>query len=407
MDASADGNQAAEAVAGIAGVRLAAAGANIRYRDRLDLVAVELAPGSETAAVFTRNAFRAAPVTIARRHLAASPPRYLLINAGNANAGTGAAGEDAALACCRALAGQCDVNPEQVLPFSTGVIGEPLPVERVVGALPELLARLDARAWLDAARGILTTDTRPKFASAELDFGGESVRIAGIAKGAGMIRPDMATMLAFVFTDARLRRDQLDGLLREQVEHSFHRITVDGDTSTNDACLLCASGAGMALEASDGAPWERFRSALAGVFRQLAQAIIRDAEGARKFIAVRVREGGSVDECLRVAWAVAHSPLVKTACYAADPNWGRILAAVGRAGLAELDLSGVGICLGDVPVVTGGAPDPNYTETAGLAAMAGGEIEIDIRLGRGDCAETVWTSDLSLDYVRINAEYRT
>jgi len=389
------------------GVRLAATGAGIRYRDRLDLVAVELAPGSETAAVFTRNAFRAAPVEVAAAHLAATPPRYLLINAGNANAGTGEAGLKAALACCRALARRGGVAAEEVLPFSTGVIGETLPVERVADALPELVSRLDAGAWRDAAEGILTTDTRPKTAWRQIDLGGSSVRIAGIAKGAGMIRPNMATMLAFIFTDAKLNRGQVEALLREHVEHSFNRITVDGDTSTNDACTLTATGAGLDLTQAAAAELAPFSAALKAVFQYLAQAIIRDAEGAGKFITVRVSEGGTAAECRKVAYAVAESPLVKTACFASDPNWGRILAAVGRAGVDGLDLAGLRIFLGGAPVVANGAPHPDYSEAAGRAAMAGGDIEIDIRLGRGECAETVWTSDLSHEYVRINAEYRS
>ena len=407
MAASADGGSPPAPVKTVPGVRLAAVRANIRYADRLDLVAMELAPESETAAVFTRNAFCAAPVEIARQHLAAASPRYLLINAGNANAGTGAAGRKAALTCCEALARRGGVAAEQVLPFSTGVIGEALPVERITNALPQLTARFDSASWPEAAKGILTTDTRPKTAFTELDCGGDIVRIAGIAKGAGMIRPDMATMLAFVFTDAKLGRAQVDALLREQVEHSFNRITVDGDTSTNDACVLTATGAGMALSEENGADWNSFRAALAEVFRRLAQAIIRDAEGAGKFITLRVSEGASAGECLQVAYAVAESPLVKTACFASDPNWGRILAAVGRAGLANLDLAGLRIYLGDTPVVANGEPHPDYSEEAGLTAMAGTDIDIDIRLGRGACAETVWTSDLSHDYVRINAEYRT
>ena len=368
---------------------------------------MELAEGSETCAVFTRNAFCAAPVEIARRHLDIASPRYLLINAGNANAGTGGAGRGAALACCRALAQHRGISLEQVLPFSTGVIGEALPVDSIGKAMPQLLAKLDAESWPDAARGILTTDTKAKSAWAELDVNGKSLRIAGFAKGAGMIRPDLATMLAFVFTDAKLSRGQVDALLREQVEHSFNRITVDGDTSTNDACVFCATGAGPTPVESDSVNWNRFREALGQVFRHLAQAIIRDAEGAGKFITVRVSEGGNSGECLRVGYAVAESPLVKTACFASDPNWGRILAAVGRAGVENLDLGRLRILLGGVPVVAGGEPHENYSEEAGLAAMAGTDIEIDIRLGRGDCEETVWTSDLSHEYVRINADYRT
>ncbi len=407
MAASADSGVSPGPIAELPGVRLAAAKAGIRYQGRLDLVAVELAPGSETAAVFTRNAFRAAPVEIAASHLATAPPRYLLINAGNANAGTGEAGREAALACCRALARHGGVAAQEVLPFSTGVIGQALPVERVTDALPRLLARLDAGTWRAAAEGILTTDTRPKTAWAEVEIGASRIRIAGIAKGAGMIRPNMATMLAFLFTDAKLGRGQVEALLREHVEHSFNRITVDGDTSTNDACTLTATGAGLDLTEAGAAELEPFSAALGAVFQHLAQAIIRDAEGAGKFITVRVAEGGTAEECLKVAYAVAESPLVKTACFASDPNWGRILAAVGRAGVDGLDLAGLRIFLGGAPVVANGAPHPDYSEAAGLAAMAGGDIEIDIRLGRGDCAETVWTSDLSHEYVRINAEYRS
>lgn len=408
MAGSADGSLPPTPVRTLRGVRLAATRANIRQRDRLDLVVVELAPGSEVAAVFTRNAFRAAPVEVAREHLAAAQPRYLLINAGVANAGTGAAGRHAALECCRALARHCNVSTEQVLPFSTGVIGEALPVDRMCAALPRAVARLDTDAWPEAARGILTTDTRQKTAYTELLLDGRIVRIAGIAKGSGMIRPDMATMLAFIFTDARLSRAQLDQLMREQVEHSFNRITVDGDTSTNDACVLAATGASEVAPGDlENGSWQVFRTAMTEIFRQLAQAIIRDAEGASKFITIHVSEGANAGECLQVAYAVAESPLVKTACFASDPNWGRILAAVGRAGLENLDLGRLRISLGGTPVVANGEPHPDYSEEAGLTAMAGTDIDIRICLGRGECEETVWTSDLSHDYIRINAEYRT
>ncbi len=407
MAGSADGQVSPPIPGSIDGLRLAAVEAAIRGPGRLDLVAVELAPETEAAAVFTRNAFRAAPVEIAQAHLAAASPRYLLINAGNANAGTGAAGRAAALACCRALAGRRGVAVEQVLPFSTGVIGEALPVERITAALPRLLGRLDAQAWSDAAAGIMTTDTQNKTAWAEIELCPGKARIAGIAKGAGMIRPGMATMLAFVFTDAKLHRRELDSLLRAQVSRSFNRITVDGDTSTNDAVLFAATGAGVHYRELGGACRNAFEAALGNVFLQLAQAIIRDAEGASKFITVRVSEGASVGECLQVAYAVAESPLVKTACFAADPNWGRILAAVGRSGLENLDPAAVRVFLGGAAVVAGGEAHPDYTEALGAAAMEGPEIEIEIRLGRGAHTETVWTSDLSLDYVRINAEYRS
>lgn len=391
----------------VAGVRLGVARAGIKKPDRRDLVVVALAEGSTVAATFTRNAFCAAPVTVAREHLRVRAPRYLLVNTGNANAGTGAAGLRDARDCCAALAAQAGCEDEEVLPFSTGVIGEPLPVGRITAALPQALAALDGNGWEDAAWGIMTTDTVPKVASQRLALSGGSVTITGIAKGSGMIRPDMATMLAFVTTDAAIERDLLQRWLAEAVEGSFNRVTVDGDTSTNDACVLAATGASGVRVAAQGEDATRFRAALGALCRELAQLIVRDGEGATKFITIEVSGGRDAAECAQVAYTVAHSPLVKTAMFAGDPNWGRILAAVGRAGVADLDLDQVVIHLGEACIVRDGGRDPDYTEEAGRAATAGEEVAVRIDLSRGGASTTVWTCDFSYDYVRINAEYRT
>lgn len=390
----------------VGGVRLASVAAGIRYPDRDDLVLIELASGSVASAVFTRNAFCAAPVMLARQHLSRGAPRYLLINSGNANAGNGETGMDDARASCAAVSGATGCEPERVLPFSTGVIGEPLPVERIAAALPRAVAGLDQDGWLDAARAIMTTDTLPKGGSRELELSGGSVRITGIAKGAGMIRPDMATMLAFVATDAVVEPALLDRTLRDAVERSFNAITVDGDTSTNDAMVLIASGAsGVAIETPEDQ--QRFDTAIGEICEWLAQAIVRDAEGATKFVTIDVLGAETGSEARSVAYTVAHSPLVKTALFASDPNWGRILAAVGRAGVEGLDVSRVEIALGDVVIVRGGGRARDYTEAAGQRVMAQDEITLRIDLGRGHAEARVWTSDLSFDYVRINAEYRT
>jgi glutamate N-acetyltransferase/amino-acid N-acetyltransferase len=313
---------------------------------------------------------------------------------------------DDARASCAAVSGATGCEPERVLPFSTGVIGEPLPVERIAAALPRAVAGLDRDGWLDAARAIMTTDTLPKGGSRELELSGGSVRITGIAKGAGMIRPDMATMLAFVATDAVVEPALLDRTLRDAVERSFNAITVDGDTSTNDAMVLIASGAsGVAIETPEDQ--QRFDTAIGEICEWLAQAIVRDAEGATKFVTIDVLGAETGSEARSVAYTVAHSPLVKTALFASDPNWGRILAAVGRAGVEGLDVSRVEIALGDVVIVRGGGRADDYTEAAGQRVMAQDEITLRIDLGRGHAAARVWTSDLSFDYVRINAEYRT
>ena len=388
----------------VAGARLAATAAGIRHPARPDLALMALGAGTRAAAVFTRNAFCAAPVVVARRHLAQGAPRYLLLNAGNANAGNGARGLADAEATCRALAQQAGCGPAEVLPFSTGVIGEPLPTDRIEAALPRLLSTLSDAGWLDAARAIMTTDTVPKVASRQLELEGRTVTITGMAKGSGMICPDMATMLAFVATDAAIPRDRVQALVAAASDASFNRITIDGDTSTNDACLLAATGAaGIELQGDEPA----FYEALEAVFVELAQAIVCDGEGASKFVTVDVAGAADEAEARSVAYTVAHSPLVKTALYASDPNWGRILAAVGRAGIADLAIDGVQIALDDVVIVRDGGRAPDYTEARGQAVMDQAEIRIAIDLGRGRARSWVWTTDLSHEYVRINAEYRT
>jgi glutamate N-acetyltransferase/amino-acid N-acetyltransferase len=392
----------------IAGVTLGCTQAGIRYRERDDLVALAFAPGSTCAAVFTRNAFCAAPVVVARQHLALESPRYLLINSGNANAGTGQPGLAAARETCAHLAAIAGCRAEEVLPFSTGVIGEPLPVERIAAALPGLLAGLAEDGWSRAARAIMTTDTVPKLVSREVAVEGGRIRVTGMAKGAGMICPDMATMLAFLATDAAVPAPLLQECLVEAVEPSFNAITVDGDTSTNDACVLAATGGSGVTVGSAGSP---AGTALFGAVRDvcldLARAIIKDGEGATKLVEIRVEEARERDEARAVAYTIAHSPLVKTALFASDPNWGRILAAVGRAGLRDLDIDGVRIWLDDVRIVQEGGRDPAYTEEAGRRVLAAKELTIRVALGRGDAEARVLTCDLSFDYVKINAEYRT
>ncbi len=392
----------------VAGVRCAAVAAGVRKPGRRDLVLFELAEGSTTAAVFTRNRFRAAPVRVAESHLAEAAPRYLLINTGNANAGTGDAGIEAARACCAAVAERAGVAPQAVLPFSTGVIGEPLPAARIIDAVPDAFAALAADQWPQAAAGILTTDTAPKGASVEVALA-TPVNLTGISKGAGMIRPDMATMLAFLATDAAVTRPVLQVLLREAVEGTFNRISVDGDTSTNDAVTLVATGAagGALIDDPDSADGRLLAAALYDTCLQLAHAVVRDGEGATRFVTVDVGGGRDGDEALAVAYAIAHSPLVKTALFAGDPNWGRLLAAIGRAGIDDLDVAGVSLHLDDVLIATRGGVAPGYREADGAAVMARPEIRIRVDLGRGSAREQVWTTDLSYDYVKINAEYRS
>ncbi|MFW6344842.1 MAG: bifunctional glutamate N-acetyltransferase/amino-acid acetyltransferase ArgJ [Halomonas sp.] len=396
----------------IEGLRLGTAMAGIKKPGRRDLVVIEIPEGARVTGSFTRNAFCAAPVTVAREHQAAcvardAGARYLVINTGNANAGTGEVGLRDARTTCAELARLAGVEEDAVLPFSTGVIGEPLPMDRLVAGLPAALDALGdgPEAWQLAGEGILTTDTRPKGASVTLTLGDATVTINGISKGSGMIHPNMATMLGFVATDASLEQGVLDTLLRETVDRSFNCITVDGDTSTNDACMLISTGRGPVSAGEESLAV--FRNGLQRVMTELAQAIIRDGEGATKFVTLQVNAASSRREALDVAFTVAHSPLVKTALYASDANWGRILAAVGRAPVTDFDVSRVTIDLGEVRLVEGGGRAPGYTEEAGSAVMAREEIVIRIDLARGEESATVWTSDLSHDYVSINADYRS
>lgn len=391
----------------VAGVRIGVTSAGVKKAGRRDVVLFELEAGCAVASVFTRNAFCAAPVIIAREHLDQCMPRYLIVNTGNANAGTGDAGLADAKHCCEAVAQQFACQAEEVLPFSTGVIGEPLPVDRIVSVIPDARGSLDEDNWGEAAHGIMTTDTVAKGASRQIMIAGRTVTITGISKGSGMIRPDMGTMLAYVATDAALDKELLQTCLREAVDDTFNRITVDGDTSTNDACVLIATGkSGVTL--TPGSPeMAEFQQAINEISRQLAQLIIRDGEGATKFISIEVAGGRDETECANVAYTIAHSPLVKTALFASDPNWGRILAAVGRAGVVDLDLRAVAIYLGPVCIVRNGGRAAEYTEAQGQAVMKEEEITIRVDLARGTAETTVWTCDFSYDYVRINAEYRT
>lgn len=393
----------------IAGFRIGVAEAGIKKPGRRDLVVMALDAGSRLAGTFTRNAFCAAPVQVAREHLKASVagPRYLVVNTGNANAGTGPQGLQDAYATCEQFAEIAGCDSRAVLPFSTGVIGEPLPMERLIAALPTAFETLGHSDWSAAAHGIMTTDTRPKGSWREVVLSnGETVTIAGVSKGSGMICPNMATMLGYVATDADLAIEQsaLDAMLQRVVVTSFNSITVDSDTSTNDACMLAVTGQGSRVEGDD---LLAFEVALGDVMLELAQAIIRDGEGATKFVTVEVSEARSLEEARAVGFTVAHSPLVKTALYASDANWGRILAAVGRAPLEDLDVDGVAITLNGISIVEQGGRAASYTEAAGSKAMAEEELVIAIRLGRGQQKARIWTSDLSHDYVTINADYRS
>jgi glutamate N-acetyltransferase/amino-acid N-acetyltransferase len=395
----------------VPGLRIGVAMAAIRKANRKDLVVFALDEGAAVAGVFTRNRFCAAPVQLCQEHLAAGRGiRALLINTGNANAGTGADGLARARRSCEALASQLGIAPQQVLPFSTGVIMETLPIERLEAGLPAAVGALKAEAWLDAAVGIMTTDTLPKAASRQVVIGGRTVNVTGIAKGAGMIRPDMATMLGFVATDAVIGPDLVQALVREAADASFNRITIDGDTSTNDSFVLIATrraGHARIESLASNEEGQALRDAVIAVSMQLAQAIVRDGEGATKFITVRIEAGRSIDECRRVAYAIAHSPLVKTAFFASDPNLGRILAAVGYAGIADLDQGLIDLHLDHVHVVTQGGRHPDYREEQGQRVMKQSEITVTVNLHRGTAASEVWTCDLSHDYVSINADYRS
>ncbi|ENO77282.1 bifunctional ornithine acetyltransferase/N-acetylglutamate synthase protein [Thauera sp. 27] len=397
----------------VQGVRLGVAEAGIRKANRRDLTVIELAPGSRAAGVFTRNRFCAAPVQVCKAHLPDGAVRALVINTGVANAGTGESGVANAQATCAALAAEMGIDASQVLPFSTGVILEPLPMDRLVAGLPKALADLRADGWFDAAHAIMTTDTLAKAVSRQVQLGGKTVTLTGISKGAGMIRPNMATMLGFLACDAAVSQPLLDALVREAADLSFNSITVDGDTSTNDSFVLVATGAAGNDEVVDAASAEfaALRAAIIDVSIALAQAIVRDGEGATKFMSIAVEGGADRDECRKVAYAVAHSPLVKTAFFASDPNLGRILAAIGYAGIDDLDVSKLRVWLGNpdeaVLVAEHGGRAASYVEEAGSRIMKHAELTIRIDLARGSAAATVWTCDFSYDYVKINADYRS
>ena len=388
----------------VLGFKLGTTSAGIKSADRPDLVVMEIAEGSSVAALFTKNAFCAAPVTVCKERLARCTPRYLVTNTGNANAGTGEQGLLDATQTCSALATLAGVEIDTILPFSTGVIGELLPIDKLLAGLPDAFEQLSESGWTDAAQGILTTDTRAKGSSTQ--FGSDKpVTITGIAKGSGMIKPNMATMLAYVATDAVINEELLHRALTLATEKSFNRITVDSDTSTNDSVVLVATGASGVI--IDEESFDSFLENLCQVFTDLAQAIIRDAEGSTKFVSVVVDTAINQSEALKVAYTIAESPLVKTALSASDPNWGRILAAIGRSGIEDLDVNDVQVLLNSVLIADHGARAPSYSEEAGQAAMQPEDIEIRVCLNRGDASEIVWTSDLTHEYVRINAEYRT
>ena len=398
-----------EEISAIAGLQLASMAAGIKKNGNDDLVVITIEASANCAATFTQNSFCAAPVTVAKNHLASEMPRALLINSGNANAGTGDTGLQNALQSCQWLAETLDCSAQQVLPFSTGVIGEQLPMPVLKAGIEKISNQLSEDNWLSAAQGIMTTDTVAKAVSKTITLDNKTVTISGIAKGSGMICPNMATMLAFIATDADIEADFLQQCLSTVVDESFNAITVDGDTSTNDACVLIATGKAANRPLASTAETEAavFADALADICRHLAQAIVRDGEGATKFVTVNVLHAQSKDEAKQVAYTIAHSPLVKTALFASDPNWGRILAAVGRAGIEQLDISRVNIFLGDVCIVRHGGVDENYSEEKGQRVMQQDEISITVELNRADESATVWTSDLSHEYVRINSEYRS
>lgn len=393
----------------VAGIKIGSSEAYVRYPNRRDLVVFELAEGSTVAGVFTQSAFAAAPVVVSKQHLAENAIRYLIINTGNANAATGQMGIDNAKRTCGQLAQLAGVEANQVLPFSTGVIGEQLPIERLLAGIQPALDHLSTENWVAAAHGIMTTDTTPKGASEQFELDGISYHITGISKGAGMIRPNMATMLGFVATDAPISQSLLQQLLKAAVAQSFNRISIDGDTSTNDACILVATAqaGGAVIDSSDDPRYQPFLAVLSRVMLRLAQLIVRDGEGASKFITVSVEGGANTQECCDVAYSVADSPLIKTALFASDPNWGRIAMAIGKAGVVDLDCNRVQIFLGEVQICRDGGVAADYQEADGARVMQEKEIHIRIDLGRGEAKDTVYTCDLSYDYVKINADYRS
>jgi glutamate N-acetyltransferase/amino-acid N-acetyltransferase len=393
----------------ISGIRLGIASAGIKKPGRRDMTLIELAPGSRVAGVFTQNRFCAAPVTLCKSHLQSGNIRALVVNTGNANAGTGEDGLNRARQTCAAVAQLFDITPQQVLPFSTGVILEPLPIDKMLSALPAAKADLSEGHWAEAAHAIMTTDTVAKAASTQIQLGGKTVNVTGIAKGSGMIHPNMATMLGYVATDAAVSQDMLDRLVKEVADVSFNCVTVDGDTSTNDSFILIATGQAGNAEVSDSASadYAELKAALNRVAIQLAQAMARDGEGATKFMTVQIEGGRNHAECKQIAYAIARSPLVKTAFFASDPNLGRILAAIGYAGVTDLDVNNMEVYLGDVLVAEKGGRATSYTEAMGAAVMKEAEITIRALLHRGEAIATIWTCDFSYDYVKINAEYRT
>ena len=397
----------------VAGIEIGVAEAGIKKPNRKDLLVLKLAPTATVAGVFTLNRFCAAPVQIAKANLAAvtagaAPIRALLVNTGNANAGTGESGLADAQASCAALAELLGCAPQQILPFSTGVILEPLPVQRLVAGLPQAVAALTADNWFSAAEAIMTTDTQPKAGSRRVTIGGHAVTLTGISKGAGMIKPNMATMLGFLAFDATVAQPVLDQLVKQAADKSFNCITIDGDTSTNDSFMLVATGAGsLVIDSIDSPHYAELAAAVTELSTFLAQAIVRDGEGATKFMTVTVEDGRNVEECRKIAYSIAHSPLVKTAFFASDPNLGRILAAIGYAGVDDLDVGQLNLYLDDVWVAKNGGRNPDYQEQDGQRVMQQSEITIRVKLARGDATATLWTCDLSHDYVSINADYRS
>ena len=393
----------------ISGLKLGIAEAGIKRANRKDILVIRLVPGSSVSGVFTQNRFCAAPVQLCRAHLLErNPIEALIINTGNANAGTGEEGLRRAQQTCDALASALDISPEQILPFSTGVILEPLPVEKIITAIPKAISALKEDDWYSAAEAIMTTDTQPKAASLTIQTSAGPIVMTGISKGAGMIQPNMATMLGFIGADVNINSDLLQDLTREAADLSFNAITIDGDTSTNDSFIVMATGqSAVSIQSKSDPAYAVFREGLITLSRQLAQMIVRDGEGATKFITIRVKGGKDSVECKRIAKSIAHSPLVKTAFFASDPNLGRILAAIGYAGVGDLDSSKVQLWLGDVWVAKDGGRNPDYKEADGQAVMKQSEISVTVDLGRGNVEETVWTCDLSHEYVSINADYRS
>ena len=397
----------------VAGIEIGVAEAGIKKPNRKDLLVLKLAPTATVAGVFTLNRFCAAPVQIAKANLAAvtagaAPIRALLVNTGNANAGTGESGLADAQASCAALAELLGCTPQQILPFSTGVILEPLPVQRLVAGLPQAVSALTSDNWFSAAEAIMTTDTQPKAGSRTVTIGGHAVTLTGISKGAGMIKPNMATMLGFLAFDATVAQPVLDQLVKQAADKSFNCITIDGDTSTNDSFMLVATGAGsLVIDSIDSPHYAQLAAAVTELSTFLAQAIVRDGEGATKFMTVTVEDGRNVEECRKIAYSIAHSPLVKTAFFASDPNLGRILAAIGYAGVDDLDVGQLNLYLDDVWVAKNGGRNPDYQEQDGQRVMQQSEITIRVKLARGDATATLWTCDLSHDYVSINADYRS